>query len=126
MLLPPFSAATEVRVDQKDSREDHFDIHCQHCSHLVGRMYFTVPSEECSKILNAFAFDVAHCLSYQLGSSELRVQQPEEEPRTASTTISQSTLQNRIETLEADLLKIQSLLLWHDSQLQQLPGYQTQ
>ena len=105
-------------------------------------MYTQVPSHA-QPLVNAFSFDVAKCGSYQLGSADIRVNEPSvggEGPSgggVAEAGIGAKAagggagervageLQARIEALEAEMLKMQGMILLHDGQLQQLPGYPT-
>ncbi len=104
-------------------------------------MYTDAPSEA-SPLLNMFAFDVSKCSSYRLGSADIRVSGGEKSTSGAAagrleggeptTTAAAATgvavgpageLLARIETLEAEMLKMQGMILLHDGQLQTLPGY---
>jgi hypothetical protein len=110
-------------------------------------MYTEAPSEALP-LLKMFSFDVSKCSSYRLGSADIRVSTAENnnnsgiavggsaggalgEEGGAPTSAVPATgapayvgeLLSRIETLEAEMLKMQGMILLHDGQLQTLPGY---
>ena len=122
----------------------YFNVCCTGCGGVVGRMYTQVPSEA-QPLQNSFSFDVAKCSCYKFGSADLRVSDENSVPPPSTTTVTdhddvdqlagnngggggggggtQELLLARVDALEAELLKMQGMILLHDGQLQGLPGY---
>jgi hypothetical protein len=104
-------------------------------------MYTEAPPQALP-LLNLFSFIISKCSSYRLGSAAIRVSRGDSsefgdvgvagtlgavQPTTATALAAnnEGDLLARIETLEAEMLKMQGMILLHDGQLQTLPGYPT-
>lgn len=104
-----------------------FHVCCSGCGGVVGRMYTQAPPEA-QPLVNAFSFDAARCSSYRLGSADVRVSGEGGVPPAAPAAeggAGVAELAARVEALETELLKMQGMILLHDGQLEQLPGYPT-
>jgi hypothetical protein len=141
--VQPGAVATEVTVDRipQQSTTDagealaHFALCCVGCGTVCGRMYTAVPPH-LAGLKDAFAVDVSRCTSYAVGSGDLRTDrdgtQPADDrhhagaaPHQPDSNGQQGNVMTRIDALEAELLKMQHIILLHDVQLQPLPGYQS-
>jgi hypothetical protein len=60
-----------TNVSSCGERATHFSLCCGSCGNLVGRTYTEVPAGV-SLIQNLFCLEVNRCISYELGSSEMR------------------------------------------------------
>ncbi len=94
-------------------------------------MYTAAPTEA-QPLLNAFSFDATKCSSYRLGSADIRVSGEAGGAPAAAAAVAAGAdvaavaeLLARVEALETEMLKMQGMILLHDGQLQQLPGYPT-
>jgi len=106
-------------------------------------MYTEAPPEGLS-LLNIFSFITDKCTIYRLGSAAIKVSKGDsseagaigvagaigEEPTAATAAATGAAPANRegdllarVETLEAEMLKMQGMILLHDGQLQTLSGY---
>jgi hypothetical protein len=123
----------------------YFPICCSACGSALGRVYTAAPPSA-PALAAAFSFDAARCTSYRVGSADIRVG---DAPDAAAAGGSEATSQGagaaaprgnaaaaapaaapgealaaRVEALEAELLRMQGVILLHDAQLQALPEYQ--
>lgn len=94
-------------------------------------MYTQVPPA-LHALHSVFSFDVMKCTSYRLGSADIRVAgqggdrgEGGSKP-SSSDDRSMEEVCAKLEALEVEMLKMQGMILLHDTQLQTLPGYPSQ
>ncbi|KAI7840257.1 hypothetical protein COHA_006039 [Chlorella ohadii] len=138
------AASTSAAARNGSERSTHFTVCCAACGAAVGRLYTEVPAA-LAIVYNLFCLEADRCLSYELGSAELRApgssaaaQQQQQQPQGAAGTAAAAggagapgvdaslvlDLLQRIENLEASLCTLQGMQVLHDTQLRRLPGYQ--
>lgn len=93
-------------------------------------------------LVNTFCFDTDRCSSYLIGSSTVKSANLDSETVEGrgcihgeedfdmegakvrpDTTITTASLMEKVNALETDLIKMQAMILLHDGQLRDLPGY---
>ncbi|BDA44767.1 hypothetical protein COCOBI_06-2450 [Coccomyxa sp. Obi] len=131
------------RIQQKHSLSSaddsvYYSILCENCGIFVGRLYLKT-SENLECLLGGFSFDVNAINSHQLGQCEMRAAgRPDERgclpdinsiecatinsslphPPEGAEPSSEQHLLDRMEQLEADLIKMQNILLLHNERLE--------
>ncbi|GAB4822083.1 hypothetical protein N2152v2_009129 [Parachlorella kessleri] len=145
LRLVVLRAATDVTVDRASVRAAgepdpggcFFNVCCTGCGSALGRLYTEAAAGlEC--LLNNFSFIASN---YELGTSEIRVASATEagDAGAASAATPAGTaralagaeavvaeLAARVELLEAELTKMQGMVLLHEAQLRQLPAHPEQ
>ncbi|CAL8469497.1 g9038 [Coccomyxa elongata] len=145
--------ATGVAIDRIQQRYSlssaddsiYYSILCENCGIFVGRLYLKT-SEDLECLLGGFSFDVNAINSHQLGQCEVRAAgRPIEggtlpgsngiESATTRCSLphlpdgaapsSKQNLLDRMEQLEADLIKMQNILLLHNERLEAIESIPT-
>ncbi|EFN54211.1 hypothetical protein CHLNCDRAFT_135693 [Chlorella variabilis] len=128
------------RIAHTAEHTTHFSLCCAGCGGAVGRLYTEVPPA-LAPVCNLFCLEVSSCLSYELGSAEVRApgggcapavaqQQQQQQvggpqlPGAGGDATLVLELLARVEHLEASLCTLQGMQVLHDAQLRTLPGYQ--
>ncbi|KAL3157803.1 hypothetical protein ABBQ32_012226 [Trebouxia sp. C0010 RCD-2024] len=131
-------------VSQTERDSSYMAVTCECCGSAVGRMYTQTPPE-LTPIAQKFTLEIASITSYKLGHSEVH---STGEPQAALLTpapsaanqaggqtnnmsqnipdmqqpYAESSLQDRIQQLEADMTKVQNMLLLHSERLDSMSG----
>ncbi|KAK9831335.1 hypothetical protein WJX81_003376 [Elliptochloris bilobata] len=128
-----------------DRDSSYLAVTCKGCGTAVGRRYTRVP-EDLALLAAGFTLSTQHLQSHTLGSSEVRLASghpaptapaaaanPNSDPALTSpgphgqlangngaAKAGRAELEARLEQLEADLIKVQNILLLHDERLEDL------
>lgn len=146
------AAATDVTLGHDGQHKTKYGIltyryiACANCGSQLGRAHVGNIPDQLEQLHHAFAFDVEQCKSYLFGTSDLRIEEnnlttscrlvTRERTEAGTPPVRReggeggaegedhvAALFGKIHELEEELLKIQGVLVLHDHQLKQLPGY---
>lgn len=142
----------EHRVNINGRRHCYYNVICKGCGSAVGKMFSKVPPEN-EMLHNVFTFDTVKCVSYRIGSADIRVADhangaagliagsPTAPPRSDAAPPNNGgalpmemqgggmssgmfeEMMARMETLEAELTTLKGFVFWHDNQLKGLHGH---